>query len=137
MLTGRTSKEDWVPASWWARRKVLLALATAVPMLLVVYSVVASCIAQPGDLAREHSRLIFAALLIAGAGGYAIWNSLTALMTANAMTPRRPVRSPARAMSRPPGVAARPRPVVLHRRPAARRSRGRRLSAAAPAGGCL
>src|SRR5262249_60221400 len=133
LLPGRKTREAWGRASWWARRRALPALAPAVPMLLVVYSVVASCIAQPGDLAREHSRLIFAALLIAGAGGYAIWNSLTALMTANAMTPRRPVRSPARAMSRPPGVAAPPRPVVLHRRPAGRKARRRRPSTAAPA----
>ena len=70
-----TEEREATPGTWRARRKVLLVLATFVPMVLMVYTVNASVMAPPG-----HGLLLaVTALLITGVGGYVIWDSLTAL----------------------------------------------------------
>jgi 4-amino-4-deoxy-L-arabinose transferase-like glycosyltransferase len=84
-----TEEREATPGTWRARRKVLLVLATFVPMVLMVFSVNASVMAPPG-----HGVLLaVTALLITGVGGYVIWDSLTALARAEASARARRVLS--------------------------------------------
>jgi 4-amino-4-deoxy-L-arabinose transferase-like glycosyltransferase len=84
-----TEEREATPGTWRARRKVLLVLATLVPMVLMVYSVNASVIAPPG-----HGLLLaVTALLITGIGGYVIWDCLTALAHGEATARARRVLS--------------------------------------------
>jgi 4-amino-4-deoxy-L-arabinose transferase-like glycosyltransferase len=83
-------EREAMPGTWRARRKVLLVLATFVPMVLMVYSVNASVMAPPG-----HGMLLaVTSLLVTGVGGYVIWDSLTALARAQATARAR--RAPSR-----------------------------------------
>ena len=84
-----TEEREATPGTWRARRKVLLVLATFVPMVLMVYSVNASVNAPTG-----HGLLLaVTALLITGVGGYVIWDSLTALARGEATARARRVPS--------------------------------------------
>jgi hypothetical protein len=86
-----TEEREATPGTWRARRKVLLVLATLVPMVLMVFSVNApvSAMAPPG-----HGLLLaVTALLITGVGGYVIWGSLTALARGEATARARRVLS--------------------------------------------
>ena len=84
-----TDEREPMPGTWRARRKVLLVLATFVPMGLMVYSVNASVMAPP-----VHGLLLaVTSLLVTGIGGYVIWDSLTALARVQAAVRARRVLS--------------------------------------------
>jgi hypothetical protein len=87
-----TEEREAAPGTWRARRKVLLVLATFVPMVLMVYTVNASVMAPPG----HGALLAVTSLLVTGIGGYVIRDSLAALARAEASArARRELSNPA------------------------------------------